>query len=611
VGIRGRLVWLSVGVAVPLALVGLAALWGLWRESREQVNLSVEGQAQLAAVAFERWIEGQRHPLQTIAAQLGAPRAASGGAGATAQQPEALAPLLRAVVSNRPYWLDLHALDARGATLLAQPPQTGPLPPGVVTDVLEELRRRGSWAVITDWTRSGERPVIILAAPVEGGGAVVARADGAAVGELFRDIRLAPGGVIVVFDARRRILYRSPTLPAADVTDVSGETFFRALGARQAAAFESVSPYDGVRRVYGLARAGEADSVVLVGVPTGVLLEPARRQLTRYALFSLLALLCAAGTAVLLARGVVRPVQRLERATRRLGAGDLAARAPAASRDEFGRLGASFNRMAERIAEREERLTELDRLKSEFVSGVSHELRTPLTTIKTLTRLLLRGRHTEAERREYLEAIAQECERQIDLVVNLLDLSRIESGAFDLTLKAVDAGETLRACATAMRHAAEARGQDLRLELDEELPPVSADAGALRRVVNGLVENALKYTPEGGAVTLRAARDEREPGLLSISVTDTGRGIEAEDLPHVFEKFYRGRAAGSAEVAEEPGVGLGLYLARVLVERMGGSLAAESRPGEGSAFTVRLPAYEGGGEEAAQREGVAAGARKG
>jgi hypothetical protein len=141
VGIRGRLVWLSVGVAVPLALVGLAALWGLWRESREQVNLSVEGQAQLAAVAFERWIEGQRHPLQTIAAQLGAPRAASGGAGATAQQPEALAPLLRAVVSNRPYWLDLHALDARGATLLAQPPQTGPLPPGVVTDVLEELRR--------------------------------------------------------------------------------------------------------------------------------------------------------------------------------------------------------------------------------------------------------------------------------------------------------------------------------------------------------------------------------------------------------------------------------------------------------------------------------------
>lgn len=581
--------WLAIGVAVPLALVGLGVLWGLWRESREQINLSVEGQAQLAAIAFERWVEGQRHPLQTIAAQVAAERA--NDQPATGMQP--LAASLPLVVSNRPYWLGVHVLDARGAQTLAQPPHSAPLPPGTATDVLAELRRRGSWAVVTDWTESDDRPVVIIAAPVDGGGAIVARADGTAVGELFRDIKLSPGGVIVVFDARRRVLYRSPIPQTYVGADVSNTPFFAALSGRLTAVLEQTSPYDGVRRVYGLAHAGDTDSVVMVGTPTSVLLEPARRQLTRYALFSLLALACAGAAAIIFARGVVRPVQALERATRELGAGDLAARAPAEDNDEFGRLGASFNRMAAQIEERESRLAELDRLKSEFVSSVSHELRTPLTTIKTLTRLLLRGHHTENEKREYLEAIAQECDRQIDLVVNLLDLSRIEAGAFTLSLKALDAGEMLQSCQTAAGHAARTRGHELRLALDDDLPLAQGDAGALRRVFTGLIENAIKYTPDGGRIVLHAARDEKRHDWLAISVSDSGRGIAAEDLPHVFEKFYRGGTPAADEAADTPGVGLGLYLARVMVERMNGSLSVTSRAGAGSKFTVRLRIWNG------------------
>lgn len=590
VGIRARLMLLSAGVAVPLALVGLVVLSSLWRESREQINASVESRAQLAAVAFERWIEGQRQPLQTLAAQAAMNRVKQRTVPLT-QPSDALAANLPLVVSNRPYWLDLHILDARGNAQLAQPPQSPTLPQGTVTDTLAELERRGSWAVITDWTRSDEHPVIIIAAPVEGGGAIVARADGTAIGELFRDIKLSPGGVIVVFDSRRRIIYRSPTPQTYIGADVSNTPFFAALDGRRTAVIEQTSPYDGVRRIYGLAHAGDTDSVIMVGTPTSVLLEPARRQLTRYALFSLLALACATIAALIFARSIVRPVQQLERATRELGAGDLAACAPAESSDEFGRLGASFNSMAQQIAEREARLTELDRLKSEFVSSVSHELRTPLTTIKTFTRLLLRGRHTEDEKREYLEAIAQECDRQIDLVVNLLDLSRIEAGAFNLSLKVVDAGEVLQAVRTAMSHAAAMRRQELRLVLAEDLPPVEADASALRRVLTGLVENAIKYTPDDGQITLHAARDETPSGVLTIGISDSGRGIATEDLPHVFEKFYRGRASSADEAADAPGVGLGLYLARVMVERMNGSLAVESLDGQGSTFTVRLPIW--------------------
>ena len=579
---------------MPLALVGLAVLWGLWRESRAQIDLAVEGQAQLAAVAFERWVEEQRVPLRAVAAQFAARREVVAPASQS-PKPESLAVVLTALVRNRPHWLGLHVLDRSGSPVLSEPAHSDPPPPGTVKDVFAELERRRSWSVITDWTRSDGRSVVVIGAPLEGGGAVVVRADGAAVGELFRDIRLSPGSVIAVFDARRRVLYRSPTPQSYVVADATNEEFFAPLDARRTAVVESESPYDGVRRIYGFARAGDTDSVVLVGTPTSVLLEPARRQLTRYALFSLLALACAAITATLVARGVVGPMQALERATRTLGAGNFDARAPAEGDDEFARLGASFNAMAEQIAEREARLTQFDRLKSEFVSSVSHELRTPLTTIKTLTRLLQRGRTTEEERREYLDAIAQECDRQIDLVVNLLDLSRIEAGAFSLTLLPVDVGEVMRSSLAALTPTA-ARGQELRLILEGDLPRAEADPGALRRVLTGLVENAIKYSPEGARITLYAGRSGSEPNTLAVSVSDTGPGIPAENLPHLFEKFYRGHPSSPAADEAAPGVGLGLYLARALVERMNGSLSVESRIGEGSTFTVLLRSCEVEGE---------------
>lgn len=234
-------------------------------------------------------------------------------------------------------------------------------------------------------------------------------------------------------------------------------------------------------------------------------------------------------------------------------------------------------------------------VKDEFLAAVSHELRTPLTTIKALTRVLLRKNPTESERRDYLEDIASECDRQIDLVHNLLDLSRIKAIGVQLKLQRVDAEEVVRACEKIERVEAAERHHELSIEAASDLPFILADSNALRRAICTIVENAIKYTPDGGRIRLRA--HPSGDGQVAIEVEDNGPGIHREDLPHIFESFYRGRATGDgagrsdADDHEVPGVGLGLYLARALVEGMNGSIEVRSEIGQGSTFTLRLPVW--------------------
>jgi signal transduction histidine kinase len=255
-----------------------------------------------------------------------------------------------------------------------------------------------------------------------------------------------------------------------------------------------------------------------------------------------------------------------------------------------------------RLERKARRLDELDHLKSEFVGRVSHELRTPLTTIKALTRLLLRGDVAEEKQREYLETISIECDRQIDLILNLLDLSRIEGGVFRVALERVDVADVATSCVKAELAAAERRSHKLQIDSITNVPPVCADPKTLRRVVSNLIENSIKYTPDGGLITLSADADA---DYVALRVTDNGRGIPKKDLPILFDKFYRGSPAAHSPVvvaaatdeelledADVSGVGLGLYLARDVMERMGGSISVETEVGEGSTFTLQLPIWK-------------------
>ena len=577
---RGKLLLLAAGIAVPLVLVGVLDLGNMWRQSRSQLNDSVKQQVDLASVALERWLDDQKKALDAIAVLAG--------------DKDTHSPIIRENLENvlrtRPFWLDLRITNAAGTTLMSQPSRREILPNALTDYLVTEMRERNSWAVVTDRTLDEARPIVIIAVPIQKAGAVIARIDGAAMNQLFDSIELSPQVVISVVDSDGRVLYRRRGSEAPSEPDVTWAPLSSVLTNERTNVVELTSPIDGIKRVYGMAHVRETGLVTMIGIPSSTLYEPARQRLIRYALIGLIALSLAVVAALVIERSIVLPVRRLRTAAHRLGGGDLSTRAPRLGGGEIGDLGIAFNTMASQIAEREVRLTELDRLKSEFVSSVSHELKTPLTTIKLLAHLLQRNDVAEEEKLDYSRTIAVECDRQIDFVGNLLDLSRIESRAYKLRQTRVDVRELIDSCVSVERHRAESLGLTLITDIPLDPGAIKGDSEPLRRVIRELIGNALKYTPAGGRITVSARLSDE---TISITVNDTGKGIAETDLPHVFDKFYRANSDGVANQSgtAAPGVGLGLYLAEHIVVQLDGEIRAESRQGVGTTFSVRLPRW--------------------
>jgi signal transduction histidine kinase len=591
--IRARLLWLTLGLVVPLVLVGFINLWSTWQVSRQQLDESVEQQAELAATAFDQWIEAQKQTLVTIKDLT-----------ENNQSPLTLKDYLNSIVKTRPHWFDVQIVGGGGEVKLSQSTKDRFLPSISFETIRTEVERKQNLVIFTEQIGGEKFPLLLFAQPLTGGDFVVARIDGANASNIFERLKLPPEHTISVFDASNRLLYRSRISPEQLSQDVNNTPLISILNDNSGGTIEIESPYDKIERVYGVARIEDAGYKIIVGVPSSRLYEPAQRQFMNQLLFGLFVTLLAILLAFLMARSIAEPIRELGRAAQDFGAGDLEARAKIMGSGTIRELGETFNQMAEQIAHREEELKKLDRLKSEFVSSVSHELRTPLTTIKTLTRVLQRDNISQDEREEYLKTIAVECDRQIEFVQNLLDLSRIESGAYRVKLAKTDVVELLENCFAAQKHAASSRNIKMRFDAPKsDLPPALTDGAALRRIVSSLLENALKYTPENGEIRLSV---NCLNGQIAIQVSDTGCGVAPEDLPHIFEKFYRGKALQTVSASgnsseqddwlfnsESSGVGLGLYLVKSLTDQIGGEISVKSPVKEearGTEFTLLIPA---------------------
>jgi signal transduction histidine kinase len=286
---------------------------------------------------------------------------------------------------------------------------------------------------------------------------------------------------------------------------------------------------------------------------------------------------------VLVAQRLSRPIRAMERATRRMAAGDLDARVgncpgdiypqdaypgDTYPEDELGRLAASINHMAER-------LTHLEAARARFISEIAHDLRTPLTAIKGLVVNLVDV--AGPGERPSLEIAEQETDRLIRLVNQLLDFSRWQAGRLELNPGPLDVGAIACDVVTLSQGRAQHRGVTLNTDVHSNLPTVLADPDRLGQVILNLLDNAIKFTPGGGQVTLTATQRK---GEVIVSVQDTGRGMNEEEQAQAFEAYYRGPGGGS---------GLGLAIARAIVEAHGGRMGLESSPGRGSRVWFTLP----------------------
>ncbi|MBP0017033.1 MAG: response regulator [Cyanobacteria bacterium SBLK] len=341
----------------------------------------------------------------------------------------------------------------------------------------------------------------------------------------------------------------------------------------------------------------------------GYSLENVRRQLYWQAGLILLEAIAASGllailTAVLFNRQVRRPLHRLASAAQQFAEGDLEHRARVGEgdrNDEVGRLTKSFNKMADRLQNTLEGLQERNRtlaftnaelaratrLKDEFLSNMSHELRTPLNAVLGLSQALkekVYGPLTERQELS-LDRILTSGQHLLSLINDILDLAKIESGKEELQIVPLPVSILCQTCLDLVRRMAEEKHLELTLEV-EVIPNVFAvDERRIRQVLLNLLNNAIKFTPEGGSIAV-TARGDRDEQVLRIAVRDTGIGIAREDMSKLFESFVQIESSLSRRYE---GTGLGLALVRRLVELHGGSIAVESEVGKGSCFTVVLP----------------------
>lgn len=307
-------------------------------------------------------------------------------------------------------------------------------------------------------------------------------------------------------------------------------------------------------------------------------------------LASMVMILFAGGIGDLLARRITRRLERLTDAAGALAAGDLERRIMVDRDDEIGRLGADFNLMATRLAEREQALLiEKERVERlldgnrRLVANVSHELRTPLATLRGYLEALEQSHGAQLPQHD-LRVIQNEVQRLTGLIDDLFTLARAEQQRLPLAMTVVDIAELVgELAATLAPLARRERAVEVIAALPSDLPPVYADRARLAQVLLNLAQNALRHTPEGGIVAFAA---EAGAQIVTIAVADTGIGIPAEELALVFERFYRGDASRTRETG---GAGLGLALVRELVVAMGGTVDVTSIVGQGSRFSIQLP----------------------
>jgi len=283
----------------------------------------------------------------------------------------------------------------------------------------------------------------------------------------------------------------------------------------------------------------------------------------------------AAGVGWFMARRAVSGVEAVTRTAREISGGTLDKRVPVGTRgDEIDQLAATFNQMLGRI---QALITEI----KEMSDNIAHDLKSPITRIRGMAEVTLATGKGIEEYENMAAGTVEECDRLLDMINTMLMITKTESGVHQLDYQQVDMAHLIRDACELMETVAEDRGLSLACQTPESLPLVG-DPRMIQRILANILDNAIKYTPSKGAVKVSLFEKDGREAL--VTVQDTGMGIPPDDLPHIFERFYRCDQSRS-----EPGTGLGLSLARAFARAHHGDITVTSTPGQGSTFTLTLP----------------------
>ena len=289
-----------------------------------------------------------------------------------------------------------------------------------------------------------------------------------------------------------------------------------------------------------------------------------------------LTLLLSSVLSIVLTNRITQPLHDIGEAARRFGGGDFSARVAPSGDDEITSLAQTFNSMAVN-------LESIDKSRSQFMGNLAHELRTPMTSVKGFVDGMLDGTIPPEMQHHYLEIVSQETGRLARLVQNMLDITKLEAGEYKVHARSYDVWETL----TGVLLANEQRVLAGKIVINDLAPVptmVYADPDLVHQVVQNLMDNALKFTPPGGNIRFEVKR--LQPGIVEVSITNTGEGISPEALPFVFQRFYKEDASRGLNAK---GSGLGLHICKVLITLSGGTIRVDSKQGEWCRFTFTLP----------------------
>jgi signal transduction histidine kinase len=308
---------------------------------------------------------------------------------------------------------------------------------------------------------------------------------------------------------------------------------------------------------------------------------------------------------------IVKPLRHLRDVSDAISRGNTTLRAEIRTGDEFEELAVAFNRMlrhltdaqselrqanvnldgkVDELAQANMRLYELNMLKSDFLATMSHELRTPLNSILGFSEVLGSIDSLEDKQKRYVQNIQKSGKTLLEMINDILDLAKIESGKMETRLSDFQVGHVISAQCDMARPLTERKNIDLETAIDPDLPPMHQDQARVQQILNNLLSNAIKFTPEGGRITVSVRRDASNSMVMEVS--DTGVGIAPEDQQAIFEKFRQGKTAmpgGDAMTREYSGSGLGLSIVMELCKLLGGEVSVYSELGKGSTFTIRLP----------------------